>query len=905
MVIEDIISLPPDKRISSKHSGHILARASKVIGHLYLNPNIECNNECYTGLQHDTTGKNKLNNANSHVVYIFITITAQWLKTFSLSKYVADFDMQLVNVFYNRYINLTSNGLKKWQNLTLRLDTTEVRGHIFKTRVKMSWPSLLLEQNVENRSIFTFPLTQVGNVTYRNITIKNPSSYNLIVQLVLDKDYPNREVLYDGLPSNFIPQHSVEYSTNHHFFFNDSKQYLDKFNEKIDLIVSENSLPLLLYPGQNVSVIVGFRGEDTNVNSALLFIRNNLTILEVVRLKGQGAFPFFKFGNRKPGSLQPLSFEMTDKHLKDCERDKQQINSTPNLTVKRSFTARNIGDITIYINSFHINDSPCEGYGFKVMNCVPFVLPPNSTKKIDIAFTPDLTLIKVTRMLILGTSLNFPVNYTLFTTFPPQYLNKCSDLILRPFWEIYLSYMTIILMTTIFIIIVSVAIMDADKIKKQAVNLFVSPNTSSVQPVLDLRLVGEQIREEIRSTKVEHDTQKITTDKSTEKAVQKNIVVEENCKLKQETEKYSVLIPTTGKMKKKLSKKNSIESTLEINDMQKKVNEIVKPVRPKVEPTTKLEEKKIVKEVKKHTIISKKHTKNTYVPAYEEETSSTTTDSSSNNEDTEKENQRHTRNSSKKPSNKIETTTTKTTVEEISPILPEIKMNSISHKVERQKSNLKTLQKNIKEETNHKTEPSANVKSNREKKSNKNMKDRKEKQQNKKSFSDKNAKSGNGEPTHVSPVPRVSPSLLSPTVWGENRAKFSDVVARNDNISSNRPLSQNNVNSKPTMYVEPYKQTTQELGPIGSRRLDFWQDNTLAQNSNRDVSSNSYFSNSQDLRLDSGNNTEFLTDYNTMDNWSQQNFVNIVETNACSENQNVPPTAMEGEIIPTHIYYII
>lgn len=57
MVIEDIISLPPDKRISSKHSGHILARATKVIGHLYLNPNIECNNECYTGLQHDTTGK--------------------------------------------------------------------------------------------------------------------------------------------------------------------------------------------------------------------------------------------------------------------------------------------------------------------------------------------------------------------------------------------------------------------------------------------------------------------------------------------------------------------------------------------------------------------------------------------------------------------------------------------------------------------------------------------------------------------------------------------------------------------------------------------------------------------------------------------------------------------------------
>lgn len=57
MIIEEIISLPPDKRLSSKHSGHILARATKVIGYLYLDPTLGCGNECYTGLQNDTTGK--------------------------------------------------------------------------------------------------------------------------------------------------------------------------------------------------------------------------------------------------------------------------------------------------------------------------------------------------------------------------------------------------------------------------------------------------------------------------------------------------------------------------------------------------------------------------------------------------------------------------------------------------------------------------------------------------------------------------------------------------------------------------------------------------------------------------------------------------------------------------------
>lgn len=105
------------------------------------------------------------------MVLIAYFFSAQWLKTFALTKFVSEFDLHLVNVFYNRYMNLTSNGVKKWQNLTLRLDTSEVRGHIFKTRVKMSWPSLVTDTNSENRSFLTFPLTQVGNVTYQNITV--------------------------------------------------------------------------------------------------------------------------------------------------------------------------------------------------------------------------------------------------------------------------------------------------------------------------------------------------------------------------------------------------------------------------------------------------------------------------------------------------------------------------------------------------------------------------------------------------------------------------------------------------------------------------------------------------------------------------------------------------------------
>lgn len=45
-----------------------------------------------------------------------------------------------------------------------------------------------------------------------------------------------------------------------------------------------------------------------------------MTILEVLRLSGRGASAQFRFGHRKPGSTTPLLFELTEKHLKDCER---------------------------------------------------------------------------------------------------------------------------------------------------------------------------------------------------------------------------------------------------------------------------------------------------------------------------------------------------------------------------------------------------------------------------------------------------------------------------------------------------------------------------------------------------------------------------------------------------------
>ena len=55
------------------------------------------------------------------------------------------------------------------------------------------------------------------------------------------------------------------------------------------------------------------------------------------------------------------------------------------LSVKRSFRLKNTGLTPIWFAGFEVEGVPCEGYGFKVLNCEGFNLEPSATKDIDIA----------------------------------------------------------------------------------------------------------------------------------------------------------------------------------------------------------------------------------------------------------------------------------------------------------------------------------------------------------------------------------------------------------------------------------------------------------------------------------------------------------------------------------------
>lgn len=139
----------------------------------------------------------------SYITKFYFAAGNQWLNTMSLPSHTRDSDLNFLNTRYVRFINSTADG--SWENITMRLDTTEVRSHRFYVNIKPYWPSLLAgSSSIKNKSVLMFPLTQVGNTSYRAIKLHNPSASPLIVQLVMDWSYPQGARLYHSLPMKCV-----------------------------------------------------------------------------------------------------------------------------------------------------------------------------------------------------------------------------------------------------------------------------------------------------------------------------------------------------------------------------------------------------------------------------------------------------------------------------------------------------------------------------------------------------------------------------------------------------------------------------------------------------------------------------------------------------------------------------
>lgn len=74
----------------------------------------------------------------------------------------------------------------------------------------------------------------------------------------------------------------------------------------------------ILEPRSKTHLPLQFSPVDDKLHSSIVLIRNNLTVLDVVSVQGQGAKGEFMLNSKQPGAHSTLLFELRSSHLSDC-----------------------------------------------------------------------------------------------------------------------------------------------------------------------------------------------------------------------------------------------------------------------------------------------------------------------------------------------------------------------------------------------------------------------------------------------------------------------------------------------------------------------------------------------------------------------------------------------------------
>ncbi|KAI0212835.1 transmembrane protein 131 [Lamellibrachia satsuma] len=499
--VRDILFSPNDTRFyyvprSASKAVFLQPQKTNHIGKIYFNMKKECEEDCYVGLPTSIP-------AGHH-----------WLLGATLDKDVADIDQYLYTRFRQKWDDLSQTE-QTIVNMTIQLDTNEVRGFLFSAQTHLHWPSISRSSKIK------FPLTQIGNISFSEFVVENPGDVPVIVQVLPLSLYPNPQMLLDLVGSSITYEVAEDIETDDqdvfvlpdlgelHMSSNTEVKLRKGIENTLGVTPHRRSMSMILDGGAKIRIRVGFQPKDEQFHSSLIIIRNNLTIVETVVVQGQGGCGELRFGNRKASSVSPLLFDMTEKHLKYCDRKRQSKSIPPNFTVRGTFTARNVGQLPFYVHGFSINDSPCVGYGFKVLECHGFELAPNSSKKIDIAFTPDFTMSRVLRMLKMSTSLGPVMNFTLQASIPVHMLSKCTSALPRPTWEPLVYYSTVCAMVFLLVGVLVAVYFDADRIlaadivKRQLKQLGVSsgPQGFDKSKIFDLKTIAGVRTTEVTSIK--------------------------------------------------------------------------------------------------------------------------------------------------------------------------------------------------------------------------------------------------------------------------------------------------------------------------------------------------------------------------------------------------------------------
>jgi hypothetical protein len=398
--------------------------------------------------------------------------------------------------------------------------------------------------------------------------------------MTLNTDYETK------LEQNNYNIFSRLFSRIHNLFSSKKKDNLPNFqiNESKQSFYLQENISQNIYriqPHQNFTIgPIIFKPFNKGKVSSTLFLKNNLTILYPIKLKGEGGSGQITFlnylGDTKEKKYE--SFNNTN-YIVEINRDIYENKMKYNNSIIRKIIINNSGNLPLVINGISVDGNECQTDDLKIIQCREFLIDVGESVEINFEISTNFNNAITNRVIKFQSDYqDFELNIIIIISKELCELNKHYS----KFTNIIFI---IIIPTLIFIYIVRKSI-NSDQITNKRESSIINGGQGHIESAKKLNIIKEnEIKNKVQKKKGKYKKNK-TNDIEKENNVIKNektavnyksiktvIKSNENNKVKSETKTFGVIYINKDKKDINLEKDKNKKDISIINKTENKNNE--------------------------------------------------------------------------------------------------------------------------------------------------------------------------------------------------------------------------------------------------------------------------------------------------------------------------------------------
>ena len=413
---------------------------------------------------------------------------------------------------------------------------------------------------------------------------------DLVKNMTLNTDYKTK------LEQNNCNIFSRLFSKIHNLFSSKKMDNLPNFqiNESKQSFYLQENISQNIYriqPHQNFTIgPIIFKPVNKGKVSSTLFLKNNLTILYPIKLKGEGGSGQITFlnyiGDTKDKKYE--SFNNTN-YIVEINRETYENKMKYNNSITRTIIINNSGNLPLIINGISVDGNECQTDDLKIIQCREFLIDVGESVEINFEITTNFNNAITNRVIKFQSDYQaFELNVIIIISKELCEQNKHYS----KFWNIFFI---IIIPTLIFIYIVQKTINSEQSITKRESSI-INGGQGHIESAKKLNIIKEnEIKNKVQKKKGKHKKNK-TNDNDKENDVIKNektavnyksvktvIKNNENNKVKSETKTFGVIYINKDKKDINIGKDKNKKDISMINKMENKNNEDTETKEIKIE----------------------------------------------------------------------------------------------------------------------------------------------------------------------------------------------------------------------------------------------------------------------------------------------------------------------------------